>query len=162
MTRVVSSWSMGLVCMCTTNCYLLIYCNPFVMPWSEAHLCIPWLTYRMSKIDGAKESCGCSLLMSLFGMYHCFLQLFTVSRARKASSTVDPHIPLPCVVGKSFAIRGNSMSHLLHKKHYRDKHTVVQIPLPQRWQDLSSRGIPQSLTDVMKLATALSYCTTYR
>ena len=40
MTRVLRSWSMGPGPMCMTNWYCPIYCNPFVMPWSRAHLCI--------------------------------------------------------------------------------------------------------------------------
>ena len=62
---------------CTTNCYCLNNCNHFAMSSLGIHLCSPWLTCSMSRSDGAKESCDCSLLMSLCG---CILQqLFLMS-----------------------------------------------------------------------------------
>ena len=76
MTRVLRSWSMGPGPTCTTNCCCPIYCNSFAMSWSGAHLCIPWLTCTI-RSDGTKESCDCSLWMSLCG---CTLQqLFPIS-----------------------------------------------------------------------------------
>ena len=38
---VIRLWAITSGSNCMTNCYCLIYCNPFVMSWLEAHLCIP-------------------------------------------------------------------------------------------------------------------------
>ena len=72
--RVVRSWSMGPRPMWMTNCYCPIYCNPFVMSWSGAHLC----TCSMRN-DGAKESYGSSLWMSLCGCTLALQLLFPMS-----------------------------------------------------------------------------------
>ena len=65
MTRVVRLWSMEPGPTRITNCYCPIYCNPFVMSWSGTHLCRHRWTCSKCMSDGAKESCACSLLMSL-------------------------------------------------------------------------------------------------
>ena len=78
MTRVVRScpWGQDLF---ASKLLCLIYCNPFAMYWLGAHLCSPWLTFSMNKSDVAKESCDCSLLMSLCGCIVVFQQLLHVS-----------------------------------------------------------------------------------
>ena len=45
------------------------------MSWSGAHL----VTCSMSKDDGAKTSCDCSLLMSLYGCIVVLQQLLLLS-----------------------------------------------------------------------------------
>ena len=102
MTRVLRLWSVGPSPTCTANCYCLIYCNPFVMSWSGARLFIPWLTCSI-RSGGAKESCNCSLWMSLC-LYDCSSTTFPYVSwvlAWKVLGTVGPHIPLPSVVGQS-------------------------------------------------------------
>ena len=80
-----------------------IYCNPCVMSWSGAHFCNPYLTCSMS--DGAKESCDCSLLMSLCGCVVVLQQLLMClfNSSEKSPSTIAPHLPLPCTAGRSLA-----------------------------------------------------------
>ena len=54
-----------------TNWYCPIYCNPFAMSWTGAHLCtLDWL-------DGPKENCHCSSLVSICGSI-VLLQLLLV------------------------------------------------------------------------------------
>ena len=72
--RVVRSWSMGPQPMWITNCYCPIYCNPFVVSSSGAHLC----TCSMRN-DGAKESYGSSLWMRLCGCTVVLQLLFLMS-----------------------------------------------------------------------------------
>ena len=56
----------------------------------------------MSRSDGAKESCDCSLLMSLCGFMLSFNYFFlSLQFERKAPSTIGAHIPLPCVMSKA-------------------------------------------------------------
>mgnify|MGYP006973835171 CR=1 FL=1 len=97
MTRVLRSQSMRTVPTCTENCYCPIYCNPFVMSWREAHLCSPkhrlWLLWLFFVNELVWLFCCCSTT------FPCGSGLL----ARKAQSTVCPHIPLPCIVGQSLA-----------------------------------------------------------
>ena len=68
-----------------TNCYCFIYWNPSVLSWLGAQLCSPQSTCSISGSSEAnkerrkKESCDCSLLISLCGCIVVLFQLLPVS-----------------------------------------------------------------------------------
>ena len=61
------------------------------------------------------------------------------------------------------------MSLLFHKQHHSNKHSVLQIPLPNETIDkffllevLVHIILPQYVTDVMKFVAALLHCTVHK
>ena len=81
----------------------------------------------MSRSDEAKESCDCSLFMSLYGCIPVLQQLLHVSLvlARKASGIVGAHIPLPskallkeALVSPSYYIKESTMTNILFFKFH--------------------------------------------
>ena len=84
--------------------------------WEPTCVASPWLTCHMNKSDGARESCDCSLMMSLCGCIVVLQQLLPVAlkfwQEQSQSLLVLPHIPLLCTMVQR--LRYMSMDALSH------------------------------------------------
>ena len=149
---------------------LPINCNPFVMSWSGAHLCIPRLTCRISRSDGAKESCDCSLWMSLCG---CILQqLFPMSLELQQEKSQAPLVLIfhylaqwakalckEAMVSPSDFIKDTTVTNIVFFGFHSLMTQFCKFFLLEVFVYIC---LPQSVTNVMKFAAALSHCAAHR
>ena len=102
MTRIVRSWSTSLTATCMTNCFCLIFCNPFAMfGWEPICVVFDW-SVAWGVTDLKKDAIF--LCYELVWLCCCPSTSPYVSwvLARKAPNIVGPYFPLPCLMCQKY------------------------------------------------------------